>query len=119
MDRARPSEDIAPEDFFCVWVPERVAADPARRRRLGKTRAEIEFTVEGEGGGVFAVSIDAGRVTGRVGAVAEPNLRVCVSMQDWRDLNAGRLAAPRALLERRVRLSGDLGLALQLHLILG
>ena len=119
MDRAKPPEDIAPEDFFCAWVPERVAADPGRKRRLAKTRAEIEFAIEGEGGGVFGVSIDAGRVTGRVGAVAEPDLRVRVSMHDWRDLNAGRLAAPRALLERRVRLSGNLGLALQLHLILG
>lgn len=118
MDRAKPPEDITPEDFFCRWVPARVAADPARQRRLAKTRAEIEFSIEGPGGGVFAVSIEDACVTGRPGAVADPNLRVRVSVEDWRALNAGYLAAPRALLERRIRLSGDLGLALQLHLIL-
>ncbi len=118
-DRAKPPEDIEPEDFFCRWVPERVAADPDRRGRLPKKPAGIEFTLVGEGGGVFGVILENGAARGTNGKLANPDLRVRVSVRDWRDLNAGRLAAPRALLERRIHLSGDLGLALKLHLVLG
>jgi hypothetical protein len=37
----------------------------------------------------------------------------------WRAHTRGELAAPEALLRRRVQLSGNLMLALKLHVILG
>ena len=37
----------------------------------------------------------------------------------WRLLNSGELSAPEAFLRRRVRLEGNLALAIKLHLIIG
>jgi putative sterol carrier protein len=42
-----------------------------------------------------------------------------VDVETWRALNRGELSAPEALLRRRLRISGNLVLALKLHLILG
>ncbi len=117
--RAVPPLDIGAAEFFEIWVPDRVACDAQRRARLGETRAVLEFLLEGEGGGHFTVEIAAGVVAGRRGAHAAADLRVSLDVETWRALNRGALTAPEAFLQRRVRLEGDVRLAVKLHLILG
>jgi putative sterol carrier protein len=117
--RAVPPPDITPEEFFTSWVPRAVSGDPSRRDRLGEQRHDLEFTLEGEGGGVFGVHILDGQVRGTVGPVADPDLRVRLDVATWRQLNGGELTAPEAFLRRRVHLKGNLLLAMKLHLILG
>jgi putative sterol carrier protein len=117
--RARPPEDILPAYFFECWVPEAVAADEDRCRKLGDTEAKVVFTLSGEGGGVFTVAIGDGEVRGREGGVESPDLRVELDMDTWRSLNAGRISAPEAILKRRMHFHGSFLLGLKLHLILG
>jgi putative sterol carrier protein len=118
-ERARPPEDIRPQDFFTRWVPDAVADDEDRRRRLGETRAVVQFELQGDGGGTYVVRIDSGRVEGSAGAVEAPDLRVQVDVETWRALNRGEISAPEALLRRRIHIQGSFLLALRLHLILG
>lgn len=117
--RAVPPPDIAPADFFTRWLPWVVASDEARRAQLGDTRATLVFELEGEGGGVFSVRVADGAVSGGVGEPEHADLRVRVDLASWRALNAGTLSAPRAFLQRRIHLSGNLVLAVKLHLIIG
>jgi len=119
MPRAFPPADIAPAEFFTRWLPSVVAADAERRAQLGDTRATIVFELEGEGGGAYHVRIANGEVRGFAGEPPRADLRVRVDVASWRALNAGTLSAPRALLQRRVHLSGNLVLAVKLHLIIG
>ena len=119
MKRADPPPDISPRDFFTHWVPEAVARDEVRRHKLGSTDALIEFTLEGPAGGVYSLRIVEGEVRGFDGASRDANLRVRVDVSTWRRLNAGIVTAPEALLKRELHVSGDLLLALKLHLILG
>ena len=118
-ERAKPPEDIPPADFFTRWVPEAVADDADRQRRLGATRALVQFELEGDGGGTFVVRIDDGRVEGSAGPAEAPDLRVRVDVETWRALNRGEISAPEALLRRRIHVEGSFLLALRLHLILG
>ena len=119
-DRAVPPGDIAPHDFFTRWVPEVVRADDGRRSRLAATRAVLEFhLVDAREGGVYALHIEEGEVHGRPGEAERADLRVRLDVATWRALNAGSLSAPEAFLRRRVRLEGDLRLAVMLHFILG
>jgi putative sterol carrier protein len=119
MPRAIPPPEIAPAEFFTHWLPSVVAADSERRAQLGDSVAIITFELAGEGGGVFHVHIDRGEVRGASGEPLHTDLRVRVDVASWRALNAGTLSAPRALLQRRVHLSGNLVLAVKLHLIIG
>jgi putative sterol carrier protein len=118
-ERAVPPNEITAEDFFTRWVPDAVAQDPRRRERLGATPHDLEFTLEGEGGGVFGVHIADGAVRGSVGALEHADLRVRLDVETWRALNRGEMSAPEAFLRRRVHLHGSLILAVKLHLILG
>jgi putative sterol carrier protein len=117
--RAVPPDDITPAEFFTAWVPHAVASDPARQQRLGATAHDLEFTLDGDGGGVFGVHIAERAVRGSVGAVERPDLRVRLDVATWRALNRGDMSAPEAFLKRRVHLSGSLVLAVKLHVILG
>ena len=119
MPRAIPPSDITPEEFFTRWLPGVVSADAERRERLGGTAATLVFDVQGEGGGVYHLRIEDGRVAGFAGEPEAPDLRVRVDLESWRALNAGTLSAPLAFLQRRVHLSGNLMLAVKLHLIIG
>ncbi|MGH0034879.1 MAG: SCP2 sterol-binding domain-containing protein [Myxococcota bacterium] len=119
MERARPPADISPRDFFTSWIGDAVDDDPDRRRSLGDTEATIVFDLTGPDGGTFAIRIESQRVRGREGDSEAADLRVRVDVDTWRDLNAGRIAAPQALLKRRIKLEGDFLLGLRLHLILG
>jgi hypothetical protein len=118
-ERAVPPDDISPEAFFTEWVPAAIAGDPTRRARLGLAPIDIEFTLEGEGGGVYAVRIRDGLMHGAVGPLDEAQLRVRTDITTWRELNRGAISAPEAFLRRRVHLHGKLLLAVKLHLILG
>jgi len=117
--RPLPPPDIAPELFFTRWIPEVVGADPERASRLGETEAVLEFRLEGEGGGHFHLRVREGAVEGYCGPPARSDLRVHLDVETWRLLNSGELSAPEALVRRRVRLEGNLALAIKLHLIIG
>lgn len=114
-----PPADISPETFFTRWVPETVAIDASRRERLGASAHDLEFTLEGEGGGVFGVHIADGCVRGSVGGLERADLRIRLGVDTWRALNRGEISAPEAFLRRRVHLKGNLILAVKLHVILG
>lgn len=118
-ERLVPPDDITPAEFFTRWVPDAVARDPVRSARLGAAPHVLEFTLEGEGGGVFGVQIADGAVRGSVGALERADLRVRLDVATWRALNRGELSAPEAFLRRRVHLKGSLILAVKLHVILG
>ncbi|HKJ25490.1 MAG TPA: SCP2 sterol-binding domain-containing protein [Myxococcota bacterium] len=118
-ERVHPPEDIAPREFFTRWVPEAVASDAERRRKLGDAHATIHFELLGEGGGDWAVQLAGGEVRGVEGRPARSDLHVRLDVPTWRELNRGGLSAPEAMLRRRVKLRGDLLLAIKLHFILG
>jgi len=119
MERLKPPEDISPLDFFTSWVPNAVATDETRRSKLESTNAKVVFELSGEKGGTYTVEIADGVVRGAEGPVENPDLRVRIDIDTWRQLNRGELSAPQALLKRRVKLDGDFLLGLKLHLILG
>lgn len=117
--RAVPPEDISPDEFFTRWVPESVAADAERRAKLRCTTASIVFTLTEPGHEAFTVHIEEGWVRGERGGRLDPDLHVELDEETWRALNRGGISAPEALLRRRVKIHGNLVLALKLHLILG
>ena len=117
--RPLPPDDIAPDEFFTRWIPEIVAADAERRARLGAADHVLLFELEGDGGGLFHLRVREGMVEGYCGAPERVDLRVRLDVVTWRELNRGALSAPEAFLRRRVRLEGNLALALKLHLIIG
>jgi hypothetical protein len=63
--------------------------------------------------------IDDGATRAVRGAARSPDLTLRTSLADWVDVTAGRAEAPKLMLRRRIRPSGDLRLLLRLPKIFG
>ena len=86
------------------------------RRAAGDLRAAIEWRVtEPDGGGsIHTVRINGARCRVRRGVVADPDLVLSLGTADFLRLAAGVASAPVLFGEGRLRVQGDLGLALRL-----
>lgn len=116
-ERARPPDDIAPIDFFREWAPAAVHGDPDRLAKIAGLRARIQFELDGAG--PYWLEIADGAVRGDAGRVAEPDLTLSTDVATWRQLNAGEVKAPMAVMKGRLRFTGSMYLALKIHFIIG
>jgi len=97
-------------------VRETFEAMPGRFRpeRAQEVRATIQYEITGEGGGCWYATIAAGACAIAEGTAPSPTLTVTMAAQDWLDLTQGRLAGQAAFLSGRLKLRGDMSLAMRL-----
>ena len=121
-ERAVPPADITPSEFFTSWLPRSVDEDRIRQSKLADSDHVLVFHLAdpgGELGGAYTLRIEEGCVRGERADVPQADLRIHLTLETWRGLNAGELSAPEAFIKKRVRLQGDLRLAVKLHLLIG
>lgn len=82
--------------------------------RAGGVDVDLQAHLTGEGGGDYAVMIHNQQVTAREGTVEHPHITVTASAKDALDIANQRLDPMRALMTGKVRLSGDMRLAMSL-----
>lgn len=82
--------------------------------RGGDMEATYLFTMEGEGGGQWAVHIAAGKAETESGAPESSDIEVRTKPELWVDLSHGDLNAMWAITTRKVHLGGNQGLAMKL-----
>ena len=85
-----------------------------RPEKGGDLQATYLFDLEGEGGGQWWVAIDGGDCTSGEGLPPKTDCRFRTRPAYWMDLQTKGLNPLWALLSRRLRLSGKMGLALKL-----
>jgi putative sterol carrier protein len=117
-ERARPPADIAPAEFFRRWAPNAVNGDPERRGKIEGLTARIQFELAGEGGGAFWLELASGAVSGDAGRLDAPDLVLSTDIATWRQLNAGEIKAPTAVMKGKLRFQGSLYLALKIHFVI-
>jgi len=118
-ERARPPDDIAPEEFFRRWAPDAVNGDPERRAKVEGLNARIQFELAGPGGGSFWLELSNGSARGDSGQLDAPDLVLSTDLDTWRQLNAGLIKAPTAVMRGKLRFQGSMYLALKVHFIIG
>jgi putative sterol carrier protein len=92
------------------WLRRHFRPDAARG-----LAAVIELQLTGPGGGAVCLQVEDGQLKTSLGRDAAPTLRVVVSAADWDEIAAGSANAELLAVEGRLRLEGDLGLALKLR----
>jgi len=118
-ERPKPPEDITPDDFYLKWLPQQAEANPGQAEKIKDINAVIQFVIAGDNGGEYVLELQGGKISTRKEKAAAPKLTVTMSVPDWREINSGRLNPQMAFMSGKLKISGDMSLAMKLGTILG
>jgi putative sterol carrier protein len=82
--------------------------------RAAGTNAVIQYNVGGEGGGTWNAAIKDGACTVKEGAATNPNLTLDIAAQDWLDMLSGKQNGQMLFMSGKLKIKGDMGLAMKL-----
>lgn len=88
-------------------------------KRAEDMNATYLFTMEGPGGGQWSMRIAAGRADTEEAAADPHDIEIKTRPETWMDLSSGDLSAPIAIMTRKVKISGNGGLAMKLSGLFG
>ena len=89
--------------------------DPAK---IEGVNAVILFNLSGDGGGKWTATMADGKVDVEEGETASPTMTLSMAAQDLVALSNGELNAVAAFMQGRIKISGDMALAMRLQSIL-
>jgi putative sterol carrier protein len=76
--------------------------------------ATIQYDITGDQGGTWNAVIKDGTCQVNSGAAPSPNLTITMSSQDWLDMTGGKLSGQMAFMSGKLKLKGDMGLAMKI-----
>ena len=103
-----------PDEIF-EEIDEALRSDPARSAGIV---ARYQFDLGGDGGGLYHVVVDGGEGSAGAGPVDEPSATISMSAQDFVDMRTGRLDPTIAFVNGRIKIRGDMGMAMKLQSVL-
>lgn len=80
---------------------------------------QVQFHLSGDGGGAYVFAVNGTELDVTEGEADSPDLTVAVSKDDFLSLTAGRLGAMQAFMTGKIKIKGDMGLAMKLQSLLG
>ena len=92
------------------------AADPAKMKEVG---AVYQFELTGEDGGVFHVKVEDGKPEVVEAAHNAPNITITIATADFNAMLDGKLNATSAFMAGKLKIKGDISLAMKLQGLLG
>jgi putative sterol carrier protein len=97
-------------------VKETFDAMPSKFRpdKAQGVNAVIQYEIAGDQGGQWHAVIKDGTCTVESGPAPNPNLTLNMASQDWLDMIAGKLSGQMAFMSGKLKLKGDMGLAMKI-----
>jgi len=77
--------------------------------------AVYQFDLSGDGGGKWNVTIKDQTIDVKEGASPSPNITISMTAQDYLDMLSGKLNGQVAFMSGKLRIAGDMGLALRMQ----
>jgi putative sterol carrier protein len=85
-----------------------------RPEKAGAAKALIQLALTGDGGGQWAVDVADGKCQVREETAAQPDVTVTMDASDFVDLTKGQLNPVQAFMGGKIKVSGNVGLVMQL-----
>jgi len=83
--------------------------------RIGNLTATILFHLTGQESGFWTITLKDSRCSVSEGKVENPNFSVTIDSQVYKNLIEGRLNPMAAFMQGKIRVSGDMNLAMRLQ----
>jgi len=77
--------------------------------------ATIQFNLSGDNGGQWYVAIKDGKADIQKGTAPSANMTLSMAAQDYVDMIMGKLNGQMAFMSGKLKISGDMGLAMKLQ----
>lgn len=90
--------------------------DPAKMKGIN---AVYQFDLSGDNGGVFHVKVADGSAVLEEAAHDSPNITITMSADDFANMLDGKLNATSAFMAGKLKVKGDMSLAMKLQSLLG
>jgi putative sterol carrier protein len=100
---------MTPAEIF-AQMSEAFQADKA-----GSLRATFQFNLSGEGGGDWTVTVADGTCTVAEGKAEKPNITIGMVADDFVKMVEGELSPVAAFMQGKIKLQGDMNLAMKLQ----
>ena len=104
---------LTPKQIFEEKIGPRLTADPEKAKSVN---AIYQFDITGDDGGTWTVDLTQPAVS--AGATGKAQCTITVSSKDFVDIIAEKLNAQMAFLQGRLKVAGDMSLALKLGSVL-
>jgi len=91
-------------------------ADPAKMKGVN---AVYQFELSGDNGGVFHAALDDGKVTVVEAAHDSPSITITMAAEDFDAMLDGKLNATSAFMAGKLKVKGDMSLAMKLQSLMG
>lgn len=104
------------KEIFETKIATRLKSNPEVAQKIN---ASYQFDLTGDGGGSWVVDLTKASDHVMAGKIDEPRVTVTMSAKDFVDLVAGKLNGQMAFMQGKLKIKGDMSLALKLQQILG
>ncbi|MFO0728989.1 MAG: SCP2 sterol-binding domain-containing protein [Myxococcota bacterium] len=107
---------LTPKQIFEEKIADRLAKNPNVATEINST---YQFELTGDGGGSWAVDLTKKADFVVPGTIPDPKVTITMTSKDFVDLVEGRLNGQMAFMQGKLKLKGDMALALKLQKIVG
>ncbi len=114
MARPKPPEDITPQKFYLEWLPEQIKANPQDAEKAKALNAVVQFVITGEGGGNFIINFSPDGIETKEGSDPNAKMTMTIDSKDWKELTLGRLNPQMAFMSGKLKIKGDMSIAMKL-----
>jgi putative sterol carrier protein len=87
--------------------------------KIAGMNATYQFIITGDNGGEWYVKLADGKADVGTGKADAPNITITVSDENWLSIVSGKLSGQTAFLTGKLKIQGDMSLAMKLQNILG
>jgi putative sterol carrier protein len=105
---------LTPDDIF-TEINTRLQNDPSR---AAGNNAAYQFDLTGDNGGLYHIIFADGKGDAGPGAAENPNITITMAANDMVDMVSGKLDPTMAFMSGKIKIKGDMGLAMKLQSIL-
>ena len=108
--------DQTPKSYFEEKIAKKLVDKPETSKAVN---AVYEFNITGDGGGVWTVDLTKEPGTVTAGSSGAAKCTVTCASADFMNIVSGKMNAQMAFMSGKLKIKGDMGLAMKLQKVIG